>query len=95
MANLSSFLLGNKTLFSDDFLSILNLLGIVSGDPTSKNYIFETGHHFVVFFKITLQERMSDPSDLLTSTILLTLSGFPFFVKNIPNTYENKCFEND
>ena len=48
----------------------------------SKNEIFETGHHFVVSFKITLHDRMSDPSVLLTSTILLTFSGLPFSLIN-------------
>ena len=72
LAILSSLCLGNTICFSGNSLSTLNFFGNVSGDPTSKNEILDTGHHFVEFFKITFQDRISDPSVLLISTILLT-----------------------
>ena len=73
-----NFFLGNTMLFSGIFFESLNLFGIVFGLPTSKKDIRETGHQFVELFKITLQERISDPFFSLISTILLIRFGRPF-----------------
>ena len=51
LAILRSLCLGNTIFFSGSSLSTLNFFGNVSGDPTSKNEIFYTGHHFAEFFK--------------------------------------------
>ena len=74
-AALSNFFLGNKILLSGNSLFKSNLLGNVSGEPTSKKLILDTGHQWAVSFRIILHDRISDPFLLLMSTILLTLVG--------------------
>ena len=73
-----NFFLGNTMLFSGISFESLNLLGIVFGLPTSKKDIRETGHQCVAVFRITLQERISDPFFSLISTTLLIRFGRPF-----------------